>query len=176
MIPRKTRSDAIDLTNQQFGRLSVIEKQRAPTGRTNAYWLCKCSCGITKLISSSTLRAGGTKSCGCLNKELRRQAWPRGEESSKWRGGRSKRKDGYISVYVGERTHRPEHILVMENHLGRKLYPKENVHHKNGVRDDNRIENLELWSTAQPPGQRIVDKVSWAKELLRLYEPSSLVC
>jgi hypothetical protein len=42
-------------------------------------------------------------------------------------------------------------------------------YHINGVRDDNRLENLELWSSSHPQGQRITDKVSWAKEILDLY-------
>jgi hypothetical protein len=69
-----------------------------------------------------------------------------------------------------------EHILIMSRMLGRPLLPHENVHHKNGCRSDNRPQNLELWSRRQPPGQRVGDKVQWAKEILALYEPSALAC
>ena len=68
-----------------------------------------------------------------------------------------------------------EHRFVMAEVMGRPLLPHENVHHINGDRRDNRPENLELWSSSQPKGQRISDKVAWAKELLALYDPSALV-
>jgi hypothetical protein len=83
---------------------------------------------------------------------------------------RYKVRGGYIEVLVDGRR-RPEHQVVVEEHIGRPLLPGENVHHRNGVRDDNRLSNLELWSKSQPPGQRAVDKLSWAREIVALYGP-----
>jgi hypothetical protein len=60
----------------------------------------------------------------------------------------------------------------MGEHIGRPLTKEESVHHMNGDRTDNRIENLELWSKSQPPGQRVEDKIQWAREILALYERS----
>ncbi len=57
----------------------------------------------------------------------------------------------------------------MEDLLGRFLLADENVHHRNGAKDDNRPANLELWVRPHPPGIRAVDALAWAREIVRRY-------
>ena len=63
-----------------------------------------------------------------------------------------------------------EHRLVVALRLGRPLEPDEVVHHRNGDRLDNASDNLELWTTAQPKGQRVSDRLEHALWLLSRYD------
>jgi len=78
------------------------------------------------------------------------------------KGAGTLKRDGYRTI-----SKVPEHRLVMEQMLGRPLEPWETVHHKNGIRDDNRPENLELWCKPQPYGQRAADLVEFVVEHYR---------
>ena len=75
----------------------------------------------------------------------------RGNKNNHWKGGRTHASKGYIYVWNPTHPHATkagyvlEHRLAMEEYLGHCLEPWERVHHKNGIKDDNRIENLELY-------------------------------
>jgi len=91
-----------------------------------------------------------------------------GENHPSWKGGIHKAPGGYVWQMVSRddpmasmrasNGYVLQHRLVMARHLGRPLSKNENVHHKNGIRDDNRIENLELWVRPQPKGVRSNEK------------------
>lgn len=96
-------------------------------------------------------------------------------------GSGSLNKDGYRILYKPDHPNAmssgkvKEHVFVMSGVLGRALRKGESVHHKNGIRHDNRPSNLELWIKHQPSGQRVEDRVADAVEILKLYAPHLLV-
>src|SRR5205807_2613964 len=98
-----------------------------------------CDCGNIKSVRGGNLISKQVKSCGCLLRG--------GENHPHWRGGKSYNEDGYVILRMrnGDSIRTiAEHRFIMEKKLGRRLLKTEEVHHINGIRDDNRIENLEL--------------------------------
>lgn len=143
----------------KHGKLTVVKNIK------KTLWLVKCECGDELELQGYRFKKLTT--CGC-------HARSRGTMAQ-----------GHIhNGYV--RVHRPdhprsdvkgwmyEHTEVMEAMIGRYLISGENVHHKNGIRHDNRPENLELWNRNQPSGVRASDRVDYAIEILKLYKPEAL--
>jgi hypothetical protein len=89
-----------------------------------------------------------------------RMTWNRkGPDSPSWKGGRVIDKNGYVWLRLPDHPNAnasglvAEHRLVMAESLGRPLWPWENVHHRNGIRADNRLENLQLVLTGKHQGK-----------------------
>ena len=153
------------LIGKKFGKLCVIDEgyRKKIKNGTRKYWKCLCECGKETYVVSYSLISGKTKSCGCSRGDTNR-----GKIGNNWKGGRHKTVDGYVKVWNGSKYVK-EHSLIMSKKIGRSLLKTETVHHINGIKDDNRIENLELWSHSHPCGQRVEDKIKWCVEFLKLY-------
>jgi len=151
-----------DHTGKKYKKLTALKKLDKRAHNGCYFWVCKCDCGNLTEISASYL--GRTTSCGCFKKERMT-----GKNSPVWKGGISIDNHGYRRIRVnGKRL--PEHRVVYEQHYNIKLLPHQNIHHINGDKLDNRIENLELWDTSQPAGQRIEDKILYYGKLISEYK------
>jgi hypothetical protein len=102
-----------------------------------------------------------------------------GKNNPMWKGGIRNMKSGYVYEYVEPeskfscmvangvgRGYVAQHRLVMAKSIDRPLLRQETVHHKNGIKNDNRIENLELWKSNHNSGQRLEDQIVWAIKIL----------
>lgn len=132
-----------------------------PKVKTGPYLDINCfNCGL--LFTPQNDRVGFC-SPECRNEHNKKKAakplyaHPQKSRPRKSVGTRTKTKQGYIIVTGNDGKSTPEHRAVMEKRLGRPLRKGESVHHKNGIRDDNSEENLELWLGGIRSGQRASD-------------------
>lgn len=113
-------------------------------------------CGYTPRVSEISIQA-----------RLKSIEARTGKKGGNNKGGRYIN-NGYVLIWDDGR-YKQEHRIIMSKLLGRDLTSMESVHHKNGNRQDNSVSNLELWSRYQPSGQRVIDKLNYAMEIIKLY-------
>ncbi len=157
-------------------RLAAMEgrphRQRyVPTPEELPSGLCECGCGRETPIARMTVVARRYFK-GHPTPYVQGHGSRRERRQTKQGGRRVVR--GYVMLRMPDHPQATqgyvrEHRYVMEQTLGRPLLDDEIVHHRNGVKTDNRPENLELWSKAHPKGQRVEDLVEFAREILRRY-------
>lgn len=97
-----------------------------------------------------------------------RRVWRRGSPELYKREPRKFKHGHYIGRWIDGKQIL-EHRLIMESMIGRKLLPGETVHHINGIKTDNRPENLQLWASIHPSGQRVEDLLAFAYEVIARY-------
>lgn len=160
------------IKNEKFGSLNVIAESNPQkiSGQFRRFILCKCDCGNEKNINLQHLISGHTKSCGC-------EFYRKDEHGFvKNRRKRYKTGSGYIKIYMPNHANSDrngyvlEHIYVMSQNLQRPIKKGETIHHKNGIRDSNNMENLELWTHTHPYGQRVVDMYEFCLKYIEDYK------
>lgn len=167
---------SVTAVHRALRRLAI---QAHPEGQTShgvvSLTCADVDCGQTFTRRASRLKARPTVEVFC-SAECRTRTINKRRFVGRYVNG-----DGYVMVVVPEGTpgryadgYMPEHRYVMQQQVGRPLFRDEQPHHVNGDRADNRPTNLELWSSAQPAGQRVADKVDFAVEMLMRYRPDLL--
>ncbi len=166
----------MELEGKKFNRLLVIKPVWvvSKSNRKEKKWECLCDCGVVKPYLTYQLTHNIVKSCGCYNKEVARERMS-GENNIGWKGGEGVvTKRGYREIKHGENRGKLEHRIVFETHYGIKLLKHQSIHHINGIKTDNRIENLELWDSSQPYGQRVEDKLDYYFNMIMKYKDNPL--
>lgn len=144
------------------------------TGRKRAKWLECVICGK----NFPGQRYEKTCSVPCTYRRISLIKQESGHHL--WKGGVSRETSGYIYIlskkhpYANKGGYVAQHRLVVEKNIGRYLTPNETVHHRNGIRDDNRLENLELFCKAHGAGQRVTDLIDFSIRTLERYRPDLL--
>jgi hypothetical protein len=151
-----------DLIGSTFGKWNVVAFSHVVKRKRgyDYYYICQCRCGTQKPVCARLLRQGRSSACAsCAH-----------SKNAKW-----KTADGYVVVTAANHPNARkggsilEHVLIMSQHLGRPLKPAERVHHIDGNRSNNAVENLELWDVGQPAGQRVADKIEHYRAFLELH-------
>lgn len=161
--PEELPSDLREFYNFDF---QVVEKTTADRHRVVCITRMCRQCGSKKRVPVTVIRqsvkAGKlTGMCRvCSQKASHPQA--KGEQAHRWKGGKRTTPDGYVWLRKpdhpsAQNGYIQEHRFVMEQMIGRYLIAGETVHHKNGIKHDNRPENLELWSSNHGDGNRYED-------------------
>ena len=140
---------------REYDRLYYLRKDGSNRNRRPERIIKPCDyCGDSMSLQPNQVNNRGHNFCchECYCKWWSENR--RGENANRWNGGRVKNGGGYIGIRLqpddfffpmtGKRAYILEHRLVMAQHLSRCLLPWEVVHHINGIKDDNRLENLKL--------------------------------
>lgn len=153
---RTTRAAMCDRHYMQMRRLGYVIPGPLTYRRDQPCRICGAPCHVRDLCELHDARLRLTGDVGPPERLVAPRKKP---------AGRTIDTSGYVTLTGDDprirRGSRYEHRLVMEEVIERQLLPNENVHHKNGIRHDNRPENLELWVTPQPGGQRPYDIAKW---------------
>jgi hypothetical protein len=157
--------DKTGTTKGDWTVLGIVEGK--PTGK-GVYWKYQCKCGVT-LETRQSPTSTKCKKCSLEEKEIENKKIKQIDRA------------GYIRVkssgHPRANTHGYvlEHILIVEKRIGRFVGKTETIHHINGIRSDNRDENLELWDKNHPPGQRNSEKMPfYMAELEAKCDPAAL--